>query len=91
MRMTKKELREYHLWLVENYPMCQDADCNNIANDHHHVIYGRFGADKDDSIQINLCNKHHRWAHNNKKESQERYKFMGETNYLEYKAERGLL
>jgi len=84
LKLSKKALKEYRHYLSEEYPICQDEDCSNLADNHHHCFFGCYGSLKDDRYLINLCLYHHQEAHKHKHEMQERYKDIAYSNWQEF-------
>ena len=64
MRLTRSKNKTYQLRLLEAYPLCQICE-KQQSIECHHVRYGRFGADKDDSKQIAVCRECHQWWRRN--------------------------
>ena len=84
MRMNKKEIKAYMLWVVnERAPVCQR--CGAQTQDAHHILYGAY---KDDRYLVGLCRSCHDWAHRNKRESQATLLRLGEANYKLYLKEK---
>ena len=80
-RLSKEEYKKYTIYLADMFPICQDTECNDLADDHHHVEYA---INKNDKKLINLCRFHHIKAHENKKESQEKYMDIADNNWNIY-------
>jgi hypothetical protein len=72
MKLSKNKLKNYQMYLADKYPLCQirATGCTVQVQDTHHLFYGCFGADKDDTSLICVCRNCHEWAHKNKKLSQ---------------------
>ena len=83
MRLTKSENRAYQLRLLEAHPLCQICE-EQQSIECHHVRYGRFGADKDDSKQIAVCRERHQWCHAHKHESIEKYEEVADENWQRF-------
>ena len=84
MRMNKKEIKAYMLWVVnERAPVCQR--CGAQTQDAHHVAYGAY---KDDRYLVALCRPCHQWAHANKRGWQALMMGIAEENYKTYTKEK---
>ena len=85
-RLKTKEMRQYQNWLIEKYPNCQAKlhGCEYEAIESHHVLFGSFGADKDDTRLISVCRACHTWCHAHKKLSQELLLHVAEFNWMQY-------
>lgn len=59
---------------------CQICKKNEI-DDMHHLLFGSYGADKDDRTIIGVCRECHEWCHKHKHESQARYMFIADRNW----------
>lgn len=83
IKFSKNELKRYRQSLP-NYCQIQQDGCTGEANDAHHLFYGSFGADKDDRWQVSACRVCHKWCHDNKHESQEKYQEVAAQNWNSY-------
>ena len=85
-RLEKKELQQYQYWLKETYPKCQAQlnGCEHETIEAHHVLFGSFGADKDDTLLMCVCRACHMWCHSNKKLSQELFLHVAISNWKQY-------
>ena len=85
-RLSKKEYRRYVAWLNYTFKVCQI--CNQKqAQDAHHLRFGCYGADKDDTSLIAVCRDCHNWCHKNKQESKDKYKDIASSNWRSYTIE----
>ena len=84
IRLSKAEYAKYKRYLTDTFPICQDEDCLQLADDLHHTKFGYFGAAKDDRTLIALCRNHHSLAHDNKKQGQKKYLEIAEKNWRDY-------
>ena len=83
LRLSKKEYQRYVAWLNYTFKVCQI--CNQKqAQDAHHLRFGCYGADKDDTSLITVCRDCHEWCHQNKHESQEKYEHIAKNNWEKY-------
>lgn len=82
-RLSKKENENFREFLAETYPACQICGWRR-AVEAHHVVYGCYGANKDDRKQISVCRECHDWCHANKKESIEKFESLADENWREY-------
>lgn len=71
-------------FLAETYPACQICGWRR-AVEAHHVVYGCYGANKDDRKQISVCRECHLWCHANKHESIEKFESLADENWEKYK------
>ena len=85
-KLSKPALKKYRQWLALEYPLCQICHKQPIA-DAHHLLFGCYGADKDDSSQIAVCRDCHNYCHANKKESQDKYLEIAKNNFKRYERE----
>ena len=85
-RLQKKELEKYQFWLKENYPQCQAQlnGCEHETIEAHHVLFGSFGADKDDKTVIAVCRSCHEFCHKNKALSKELFLHVARENWKQY-------
>lgn len=85
-KLKEKQFKQYRIWLFSNYPECQAQldGCQGNAIDAHHVLFGSYGADKDDKAQITICRSCHDWCHKNKALSQELFLHVARSNWKEY-------
>lgn len=85
-KLPSKELQQYQFWLKENHPQCQAKlnGCEHQTIEAHHVLFGSFGADKDDTRLISVCRACHCWCHAHKKLSQELLLHVAEFNWMQY-------
>lgn len=85
-RLKKNEFEQYRLWLKENHPQCQAKlnGCEHKTIDAHHVLFGCYGADKDDRTQISVCRSCHTWCHKNKNLSKELFLHIARENWEKY-------
>jgi len=85
-RLEKKEMERYKQWLSKTYPMCQAQlnGCDGDTVDAHHVLFGSFGADKDDRRLMCVCRACHSWCHANKKLSKELFLHVAISNWKQY-------
>ena len=82
-KLSKTALKRYKQWLALKYPICQI--CNQKqAQDAHHLRFGCYGADKDDTSLIAVDRECHEWCHQNKHESQEKYEHIAKENWEKY-------
>jgi len=85
MKLSKPALRRYVAWLALEHPICQI--CNKRPSvDAHHLIFGCYGADKNDTKLIAVCRKCHEYCHANKHESQHKYLEIANSNWSKYNA-----
>lgn len=86
-KLQKTELRKYQLWLIEKHPNCQAKlhGCEHKAIESHHVLFGCYGADKDDTTMLRVCRSCHQWAHKNKALSQELFLHVAHKNWADYR------
>lgn len=82
-RLSKQENENFREFLAETYPACQICGWRR-AVEAHHVVYGCYGANKDDRKQISVCRECHLWCHANKKESIEKFESLADENWREY-------
>lgn len=85
-KLPSKELQQYQFWLKENNPQCQAKlnGCEHQTIEAHHVLFGSFGADKDDRYLLCVCRNCHEWAHKNKTLSQELFLHVARENWKQY-------
>lgn len=86
-KLEKKDLQNYQKWLKENHSQCQaqaNDKCEHYAVDIHHVLFGSYGADKDDRTLLAVCRHCHLWAHRNKSLSQELFLHVAMDNWKQY-------
>ena len=85
-RLEKKELQRYQQWLKETHQKCQAQlnGCEHETIEAHHVLFGSFGADKDDRTLLCVCRSCHQWAHKNKVLSQELFLHVARENWRNY-------
>lgn len=85
-RLEVKEMQKYQVWLKENFPKCQAQlkGCEHETVEAHHVLFGSFGADKDDTRVIGICRACHCWCHAHKKLSQELLLHVARENWMKY-------
>lgn len=85
-KLSKTEMKEYQTWMSIHEPLCQICGC--VGDDLHHLFYGCRGADKDDRYLLTVCREHHKWCHDNKKESQARYNEITKQNWENFNESR---
>ena len=85
-RLSKSVMREYILWMADNEPLCQI--CGVVGDDLHHLYYGCRGADKDDRYLLTVCRECHKWSHDNKKESQDKFDEVVKENWSRFNESR---
>ena len=85
-KLQKNEFKSYRNWLWETFTSCQAKldNCNGDVVDAHHVLFGCYGAYKDDTLQICICRNCHEWAHKNKALSQELFLHVARENWKQY-------
>ena len=85
-KLPSKELQQYQFWLKENHQKCQAKlhGCEHEAIESHHVLFGCYGADKDDTTMLRVCRSCHQWAHKNKALSQELFLHVAHKNWADY-------
>lgn len=85
MKLSKAENLKFRQFLAYEHPVCQI--CGKApSDDAHHVRYGCYGADKDDRKQIAVCRACHKWCHDHKHESIEKYEGLADENWAEYES-----
>lgn len=85
LKLPKAENLKFRQFLAYEYPICQI--CGKApSDDAHHVVFGCYGADKDDRKQIAVCRACHDWCHEHKHESIEKYEELADENWAEYEA-----
>ena len=82
-RLSKSNLKQYQQHLAETYPICQVCH-EKPTQDLHHLFFGCYGADKDDTSLIAVCRDCHEWLHKNKHEGQEKFKWLAKDNWEGY-------
>jgi hypothetical protein len=89
VRLKPKELKTYRIYLAERYRTCQIGakGCTGIPEDTHHLIFGCYGANKDDTSLICVCRSCHNWAHANKHLSQYKFLETAKKNWSDYAVE----
>jgi len=85
-KLPPKELQQYQFWLEKNHPICQAniGGCEHKAIEAHHVLFGCYGADKDDKTQISVCRSCHEWCHAHKANSQELFLHVARKNWKDF-------
>lgn len=85
-KLEKKDLQNYLEWLKENHPQCQAKldNCEHETIEAHHVLFGGYGADKDDRTLLCVCRSCHEWAHKNKANSRELFLHVARANWKQY-------
>lgn len=83
-RLPQEQYQEYRTYLEEKFPICQR--CNrNPTQDTHHLLYGNYGADKNDKALICVCRDCHTWFHANKRLGQEQFIHTVRVNWALFK------
>ena len=82
-RLTKSENIRFRNWIFDNVKTCQICQAKP-PEDNHHLNYGCYGADKNDTVQIAVCRACHMWCHSNKRISQQRYEHIARNNWKRY-------
>jgi len=86
-RLERKDLQNYQKWLKDNHPTCQakaNDKCEHYSIDLHHVLFGCYGADKDDTRLISVCRSCHEFCHKNKALSKELFLHVARDNWKQY-------
>lgn len=78
-----KNVKKYAKWLLEKYPVCQICE-DKQSIEAHHLMFGCYGANKDDRTLIAVCRECHMYCHANKHESQKEFKELVNKNYKEF-------
>lgn len=85
-KLQKKDLQNYQKWLKENHSLCQARlnGCEHETVEAHHVLFGSYGADKDDRTLLAVCRYCHSWVHKNKALSKELFLHVARENWKQY-------
>lgn len=83
MKLSRAENLKFRQFLAYEHPVCQI--CGKApSDDANHVVFGCYGADKDDSKQIAVCRECHQWCHAHKKGSIEKYEEVADENWQRF-------
>jgi len=85
-RLEKKDMERYKQWIKNTHPTCQINLCGDGSEtvEAHHVLFGCWGADKDDRFLVASCRACHEWAHAHKKHSQALLLHVARENWKQY-------
>lgn len=85
-RLEAKDMIKYKAWIKQNYPTCQAQlkVCEHETIEAHHVLFGCYGADKDDRYLLATCRSCHDWCHAHKTLSRELLLHVAESNWKQY-------
>ena len=81
--MARNDMGEWVRWLAGYAPVCQVCNAQR-AIEAHHLYFGCYGADKDDTRLLSVCRECHMWCHRNKKLSQARFGALAIDNWETY-------
>ncbi len=83
-RLSVEQMSRFRNFIFQkSMDTCQICHKEHIA-EFHHLMFGSYGADKDDRTLIGVCRKCHEWCHAHKHESQKAYKQIANENWSEY-------